>query len=266
MDELVKESTTLDQVNTASLGNAEQCRFVGDCTLSIVNNVLRAEVSFSDNSHFIFSGITLLPVADQKPQPGRVGFTTKPKNNEKSILNLYPLIDDKQIHGDWFVNTRIGQYSGACSSTWPPHAISVLSGIWKEQSASLSENELSYAITLYNAAGQGTAGTLSYKFVDTQQGKQKNAIDVLTQSVQNGETTVSTFSLEGSLSVPEFGINTDLSGISFVSLLGPTLTNILSSNSYSLQFNLTNSQGTTNGGTITDAKTNEIWSFLGQSF
>jgi hypothetical protein len=108
-------------------------------------------------------------------------------------------------------------------------------------------DELVYNLLLKSPQGLGLLGTLRYRYTDLDALKGGELSALLDQAQEVSTIELSVFALAGTLSVPLLtGLTpVPISGVSLVSLLGPTLTNLFSSTDparpLGLQFNFIDS-------------------------
>lgn len=92
-------------------------------------------------------------------------------------------------------------------------------------------DEIVYNLLLTSPQGLTLLGTLRYRYTDLEALQAGDVSALLEQAQQVGTAEFTLFKLQGTLSVPLLtGFSpVPVEGLSFVSLLGPTLTNLLSS-------------------------------------
>ncbi|THB65037.1 MAG: hypothetical protein D6B27_09340 [Gammaproteobacteria bacterium] len=127
---------------------------------------------------------------------------------------------------------------------------------------------ITYNLILCDDEKNITEGVLTYSMQDS---KSASATDEITKLAEKN-TEVSTFEIKGEITLPEITGSTavEVSGMSYVSMMGPPISSILISQKQgilSMQFNIIDSPGTHIGGGLSYAKEPmkpaKMWSVLG---
>ena len=138
---------------------------------------------------------------------------------------------------------------------------------------SVMANSLSYDLVLCDDSKNIIEGTFEYSLVNkkeisTEKGSETESV------VSSSDTEVSTFEITGTIKLPEVTgqESTPVNGITYVSMLGPTIASMVSAQIdmklLSMEFNFIESNGAHIGGglsyTAEPMKPAKVWSVLGK--
>lgn len=134
-------------------------------------------------------------------------------------------------------------------------------------------DSVTFQLMLHNPAGRSVPGTLSYHFRDLKRSGHDALTELATAAVDRGTAEFSTFVVEGTFSAPALTgpLPIKIKGVSFVSMMGPTLATIFNGNStiasLGLEFNLIDSGGKFIGGGLSwrpeGPGSMQPWCFIG---
>ena len=115
-------------------------------------------------------------------------------------------------------------------------------------------DSVTFQLVLHNPTGRSVPGTLTYHFRDLKRSGHDALTELAAAAVDRGTAEFTTFVVEGTFSAPALTgpLPIKIKGVSYISMIGPTLATIFNGNStiasLGLEFNLIDSGGRYIGG------------------